>query len=145
MRGRGDDVQRPASHGETRGSVKPVHAAILIVDDDEAILAALEGIVMAHFPDVRITLASDSTNALRHLEEGKFDVVISDYRLRAGMDGAGLLQLAAQLQPWAARLALTADPDQYVIEMGRKARFTLLTKPIEETILLRILGKRLRK
>ncbi len=127
------------------GGVESAVAAILIVDDDEAVLEALEGIITKHFPDVRITCASDSETALSHLEAVEFRVVLSDYRLRAGLDGGALLSRAAGLQPSAARLALAADPDPYIVQMGGRVGFTVLTKPVEEEILLQILRHHLPK
>ena len=115
------------------------NAAILVVDDEEEIRLALDRVLTARFPDVQVFLAQDAAAALQALRTRPFRVVISDYRLRGTIDGAQLLRRAAEIQPGAALMALAADPDQYLVELGRQEGFMVLTKPIDETLFVRLL------
>jgi response regulator RpfG family c-di-GMP phosphodiesterase len=82
---------------------------LLIVDDEEQILAALrrtlrrEGFV--------ILTADSPARGLALLEEQAVDVVLSDHKM-PGMSGLAFLARAARLQPRAARLLITGWPEE---------------------------------
>lgn len=61
---------------------------ILVVDDDRLIRTLLTSIFEMH--GVECVTASDGEEALRHLREGAFDLVLLDLMM-PGMDGFGVL------------------------------------------------------
>ena len=103
---------------------------ILIVDDDEnvrtAIAAALK---VAEYQPI---LASNSSEALRYVEEGEpYDLVLSDITTR-GIDGLGLLDRVKQLQPDTPIVMITAIHDiGTAITAMRRGAYDYLLKPFE--------------
>jgi DNA-binding NtrC family response regulator len=124
-------------------SATPENPTVLVVDDEEEILLALDRVIKARFPEAQVVLARDAESALQALAARPFWIVISDYRLRGGLDGAQLLQRVAKLQPWAALLAVAADPDPYLSTMSRREGFAVLTKPLDEALMLQMLRRHL--
>ena len=105
---------------------------ILVVDDEEDIVAALqtylEGVLQAD-----VLTASSGPQALSLLDtSGPVDLVISDYRMPV-MNGIEFLQEVRNRAPDVPRLLLTAFPDMEVaIQAVNKAHIVqFLTKPVE--------------
>lgn len=113
--------------------------SVLFVDDDEDILAGLEALATSRLPGVRVHLASDPHTALDILRVHDCAVVVSDYRMRSKMDGAEFLREVGRLWPKAARIAIAASPDHYLVDLGGREGFTVLSKPISEQLLVRLL------
>jgi CheY-like chemotaxis protein len=87
---------------------------LLIVDDDELVLAALQSLFRFE-SGYELELETKPAKAAQLLSSKRFDVVISDL-LMPEMDGIQLLETAAKLQPEATRILLTAYGD------GRRIR-----------------------
>ena len=77
---------------------------LLIVDDEEKILAALRRSLRRE--GYEIVTASTPREALRILDEHEVDGILSDLKM-PGMSGVDLLRKAGRLQPNAARLLIT--------------------------------------
>ncbi|HWI58965.1 MAG TPA: response regulator, partial [Bacillota bacterium] len=78
---------------------------ILVVDDEELVLAALREILrQAHYEVVTTT---SPVAALEELKKREFSVIISDQRMPA-LSGLELLAQARQLRPHMTRILITA-------------------------------------
>lgn len=111
---------------------------ILIVDDDELILAALKRQLHSRF---EVTTATDGKQALKALmSEEPYAVVVSDLRM-PGMDGVTLLYLIRQAAPNTVRVLLTgkADLEAATAAINEGNIFRLLNKPCPTGMLLRAL------
>jgi len=104
---------------------------VLVVEDEkplrDMICEALEA------EGYRTEVAADGHEALRRLEEGSFEIIVSDVRM-PGMDARQLLDAIAQRYPDAAHrvLLMTGDTvDPGVTEFARDAGIHLLHKPFE--------------
>ena len=82
---------------------------VLVVDDDEDIANSLAD-VLATLRDVEVVTAADGPSALRRLQQGGIDLIISDYKM-PGMDGVEFLSWAAKARPDVPRILITAFPD----------------------------------
>lgn len=106
-------------------------ARILIVDDEEDILASLEAFLKGAL-GAEVLTANSAAAGLAALSKTPIDLVISDYRMPV-MDGLHFLRRAAEMRPEAPRILLTAFPDMHVaiqaINQARIAHF--LTKPVD--------------
>jgi response regulator RpfG family c-di-GMP phosphodiesterase len=103
---------------------------LLIVDDEERILAALRRALRREGYD--ILTAGSAQEALRLLSCSAVDIILSDHKM-PGMDGMELLAEAAERRPSAARLLITgwteAVPRELLESVGIAA---LIPKPWDD-------------
>ncbi|MCA1818470.1 MAG: response regulator [Thermoplasmatota archaeon] len=119
-----------------------VRGSVLFVDDDPDVCAALVHHVLSALPEVRAFTASSPAEALVLVAREDLDVIVSDYRMPEG-DGAEFLRAAAVRCPGSARYALASAPDQFLMERSAVDGFTVLTKPLDPTLLIVILRQAL--
>lgn len=116
-------------------------ATLLLVDDEERILSALQRSLRRE--GWRLLATSDSGEALRWLEEEPVDAVLSDHKMR-GMSGLELLEAAARLRPRATRFLITGWPDAIPADrlaaLGLRA---LIPKPWDDAALKALLREAL--
>jgi DNA-binding NtrC family response regulator len=105
---------------------------ILILDDEEAVLHALQrALRLAFFPDgVEVEAFVEPEAALLRAGEQDFDVVVSDLRM-PGLTGTDVLQVMKGLQPDAVRIVLSASTEGSDIfdAVNRAEVFRYLAKP----------------
>jgi DNA-binding NtrC family response regulator len=106
-------------------------AQVLLVDDEEDILASAKAYLQSALP-VDVTTASSGLAGLAHLRAAAPDLIVSDYRM-SGMDGLTFLTEVGRLLPDRPRILMTAYPDmQLAITALNEARISrFLTKPID--------------
>lgn len=104
---------------------------ILIVDDDESILAVLARALEKLSPSYQVCTVTDGFAALGQLEKQAFDLVVTDYKM-AGMDGLELLAAIRFMQPQARVIVVTAYGDNALEgEARRQQAYRFLAKPLE--------------
>ena len=92
----------------TRGfSLAP--ARLLLVDDDDSVLAGLSVVLEAQ--DFEVTTASNVTEALRYIASESFDVLLSDLHMPGAGDGLIVAGAMRHANPRAVTLILSANPD----------------------------------
>ncbi len=103
-------------------------AAILVVDDDEAVLESLSEQLRCEGYDV--VASSTAQHALEFLAAQSFAVVISDQKM-PGMLGTELLTEAKRLQPHASRILITGilSADTVIDAINQGEIFRFLAKP----------------
>src|SRR3989475_6644631 len=110
--------------------------ALLVVDDEEPVLALVPQLFPGEFP---ILTARSGEEALARLAEAEVGVVIADQRM-PGMPGTELLARVAEEKPDVVRIVLTAYADAgsllEAINAGRVYQF--ITKPWENAELVQI-------
>jgi HD-like signal output (HDOD) protein len=103
---------------------------VLFVDDEEAILEALRGVLRPQRHEWEMVFALGGPAGLQEIESSKFDVVVTDMRMPV-VDGAALLTRVKELQPQAVRLVLSGQTDS---QTALKSVFTahqFLAKPCD--------------
>jgi CheY-like chemotaxis protein/predicted regulator of Ras-like GTPase activity (Roadblock/LC7/MglB family) len=104
---------------------------ILIVDDEESILAVLKNSLKKLGPDYQVVTVTDGFAALDKLLEKPFDVVVTDFNM-AQMDGLELMEAIRFAQPNARLIMITAHGNETIeTEAKRLQAFKYLTKPIK--------------
>ena len=107
---------------------------VLVVDDEERVLDALEAVLAAEFTVLR---ASGGAAALELLREHEVAVIVTDYRM-PGMTGVELLQRSQDVAPDAVRMVLTAytDVDSLMEAINTGRIYHFVTKPWDPNELL---------
>jgi CheY-like chemotaxis protein len=107
-------------------------ARLLLVDDEPDILETVDALLAVEFPGVSVTLAPTGEAALQRLREGRFDLMITDYRM-PGMDGAALANEAAKEWPEMGILMITAYIDAKTLQEihQRAPDLEVLAKPLQ--------------
>jgi response regulator RpfG family c-di-GMP phosphodiesterase len=82
----------------------PTDPPILVVDDDEIILVALQETI--EHEGYRVVTAGSGAEALEKVRQDRFGVIISDQRM-AEMTGLEFLSQAKRIQPHASRILIT--------------------------------------
>lgn len=87
--------------------MEPGSKIVYVVDDIPEILRFFEDVGKRLAPQgIQIVTESDSKAALERLKDARFDVIISDYRMR-DVDGVTLLTASRNAHPAAARMLMT--------------------------------------
>ncbi len=116
--------------------------SILIVDDELEMRQYLKELLEEE--RFHVAVASDGHEALRHLENESFSVVLTDLRMK-GMDGLGLLEQVVRLHPESNLIIMTAfGTVESAVEAMKQGAFDYLTKPIKSEELLLVVGRALR-
>jgi DNA-binding NtrC family response regulator len=105
------------------------HYKILLVDDEERVLRALNSIFRRN-PDFDIFLCTSPEEALPLLSRYSIDIIICDQRM-PGVNGDVLLELVRQKFPNVIRLLLTASFDKKRLQQSieRQEFFGYISKP----------------
>ena len=101
---------------------------LLFVDDEPQILDGLRDALHKQRRHWDMTFCTSGQDALRAMQVGAFDVVVSDMRM-PGMDGAELLQRIKQLHPATVRIVLSGQADRELVMRLLPVSQQFLTKP----------------
>jgi len=113
---------------------------ILFVDDEPAILAALQNLLRRRRRVWDMRFAPGGHEALAMLRAEAFDVVVSDLRM-PGIDGAALLAEVRGLQPWAIRIVLSGHAERATLMRAVAVAHQLISKPCEVDHLVQVIER----
>ena len=112
---------------------------ILIVDDDAVFAEAIGSILRQ--AGYQVDIAGHFDAALKRLEGGRIDVLLTDIVMPSGVNGVALARMARLRQPALAVVYLTGFD---VPGIEREALFgTLLRKPVDQDKLIQAIEERL--
>jgi response regulator RpfG family c-di-GMP phosphodiesterase len=102
--------------------------SILVVDDEEGVLAAIQSILEPE--NYEVVATSNPLTAIEHLQQREFALIISDQRMPA-MTGLKLLSHARNLRPDTTRILITAflNLDTVVDAINKGEIFRFILKP----------------
>jgi signal transduction histidine kinase/CheY-like chemotaxis protein len=103
---------------------------VLLIEDDELALAALESLLASWGCELRCAVGA--VQALAHLNRGWVpELIISDYRLPDGMNGIdAIAQVRARLGISPPACLMSGDMNLNLSEASKAAQLTLLHKPV---------------
>lgn len=106
--------------------------AILMVDDEPDILDSMRELIETSAPGIDIETARSGEEGLKILGRRAVRLVLSDYKMPR-MSGIDFLTRAAEMQPDAARILITAFPDSSLAaRASREAGVALMiSKPFD--------------
>ncbi len=113
---------------------------ILLVDDDEFILASLQRSLKKQ-KDWQVETFSDPAAALDHVRTQRYDLFLSDYQM-PGTDGIAFLTKTRSLQPEAMRIMLSGqDNIEHVGQDVKEAGiYRFISKPVRADELIAAIG-----
>jgi len=113
---------------------------ILIVDDEEDMLALLQRILTERTPH-HVTIAQDPMKVSELLRDQAFDVVITDLKM-PGYDGLQIMDAVKQKDENSAVIIMTAfGTIESAIEATRRGAFDYVTKPFRKERILHVVEK----
>ena len=119
--------------------------SILVVDDQPDFAKGLARLINSRHSDLEVLLSHDGAQALRLLEEQRFDILFTDLRM-PGMDGQELLERAMRLDPSLTVVMLTAHGDvESAVAAIKTGAYDFLSKPLEPDNLFMALEKALER
>jgi DNA-binding NtrC family response regulator len=118
---------------------------ILIVDDEEDMLAGLRRILTQEMEEVEVVTASRPRQTLRLLRQEPIDVALLDIRMPE-IDGLELLKALRQEDPWLTAIMMTAFGSiEVAVAAMQLGAYDFITKPFEKEPLLRVVRKGLER
>ena len=113
-------------------------ARVLIVDDKDNMRALLRDILTAQYD---LALVPDAATALKELEAGAFEVVLTDVRM-PGMDGFQLVRLVKQKWPLTEVVMMTAFASiPAAVEAMREGAYDYIQKPFDPDDVLLVINR----
>jgi HD-like signal output (HDOD) protein/CheY-like chemotaxis protein len=113
---------------------------ILLVDDEEQVLKGVSRVINCEEDDWEVETALSGDEALGILEQGEFDVVVSDMRM-PGMDGAELLGEIGRRYPSILRIVLSGQADRDTVLRAVKPMHQYLSKPCDQEKLFEVIHR----
>lgn len=116
-------------------------ARILIIDNDEVLLAALPWPIKRRMTHVIVDTADTPESALAHVHSTEYDAVLSDIRMPR-MDGVTLLRKINALQPNTPVILFTGYGDASLRrEANLNGAYAFIVKPLDPQFLVELLKK----
>lgn len=103
---------------------------LLVVDDEVEILAGLRRLLYAYDDRWEVEFADGAASAWMLLERGRFDVIVSEIRMK-GTDGIALLERVEACHPQTIRFVLSGNVDDTTAIRSLKVAHQFLLKPFE--------------
>jgi len=109
-----------------------VHARVLLVDDEEDMLAGLQRTLERNITGLEVVTATRPSQALRLMTEQSFDLALLDVMMPE-MNGIALLEKLRQKDPELSVVMMTAFASiDLAVEAIRKGAYDFITKPFEK-------------
>jgi len=122
-----------------------VHARVLLVDDEEDMLAGLQRTLERNITGLEVVTATRPSQALRLMTEQSFDLALLDVMMPE-MNGIALLEKLRQKDPELSVVMMTAFASiDLAVEAIHKGAYDFITKPFEKETILRVINKGLER
>jgi len=130
----------PEYAGQPERSTSPaagdpgIHARhVLVVDDELDVRQGMQTLLQEL--GARVTIADGLAQALAATRQDPPDVVLSDFRLRAGEDGITLIQAIRSMHPGLPAILISGDTSPERLREAYQAGIPMLHKPVTRTLL----------
>ncbi|MBI4794562.1 MAG: sigma-54-dependent Fis family transcriptional regulator [Deltaproteobacteria bacterium] len=118
---------------------------VLIVDDEEDMLAGLRRILTQELEQVEVVTASRARQALRLVRQVPIDLALLDIRMPE-IDGLELLEALRKEDPWLTAIMMTAyGTIEVAVAAMKLGAYDFITKPFEKEPMLRVVRKALER
>ena len=121
------------------------HARLLLVDDEEDMLAGLQRTLERNIAGLEVVTTSRPSQALRLMAEQSFDLALLDVMMPE-MNGIALLEKLRQKDPELSVVMMTAFASiDLAVDAIKKGAYDFITKPFEKDTILRVINKGLER
>src|SRR6185295_2014410 len=123
-RASGHSVERHSSspRGVEEGKARiPALKSILLVDDDPLVLSMLMRLLARESDQWELTTARNGTEALRHIRDETFDLIVTDVRIPEP-DGLEIIREVRRSRPSTRLIALTGGGTEDDVELAKTLR-----------------------
>lgn len=121
------------------------HERLLIIDDEEDLLAGLSRMLAPELPSVEIITNSNERRAIRHINRTPMDLVLLDIRMPE-IDGLDLLEALLKEDPLLTVVMMTGHGTiELAVDAMKKGAYDFITKPFDKPVLVRSLRKGLER
>jgi CheY-like chemotaxis protein len=136
--------ERPAGPSAEAGPKEPASGTILVIEDDEGVLAFEREILAAE--GYKVLVARDSVEAMRVIESDvPIDLILTDVVLPGGMNGRHIADAAKRLRPEVPVLYTTGYTINAIVHHGRlDSDIELLSKPFSSENLIAAVARMLK-
>ena len=122
----------------------PITSRILVLDDDPGTCRFMQELLAR--PDREIETSLDPEQALARVRAKPFDLVVSDLKLNARMDGIGVLRAVREITPGTPVIIVTGFGElEKAVEAVREGAFDFVSKPFNITELKGLVERALQK
>ncbi|MBI5178902.1 MAG: response regulator [Nitrospinae bacterium] len=113
---------------------------VLLVEDDDLTLTVLKSFLSTK--NFEVLTAMDGTQAMKQLDAGAFDLVISDVQM-VPMDGMTFLKTVREKGNEVPFIIMTAHPrmDAYIDAVQKLGAFEYIQKPLDLDVLLLVIQR----
>lgn len=112
---------------------------VLVLDDEPAILMAMQTLLTAH--GCRVSVAETTDEAMSLVNQERPDLVLADFRLRGAESGIKAIRKLRQRWPDLPALLVSGDTAGHRLQEAQEAGLTLLHKPVSVDALLRAMSE----
>src|ERR1700739_230571 len=109
-----------------------MNVKILLVDDDEEVLAALDGALTSE--GYEVIVAKNGREAIERFHQGHIDIALLDLNMPV-KGGWETFERLTSIHPLLPVIVITARPDQYPLAVGAGVG-ALMEKPLDLALLL---------
>ncbi len=121
------------------------HARLLLVDDEEDMLAGLQRTLERNVAGLEVVTTTRPSQALRLMAEQSFDLALLDVMMPE-MNGIALLEKLREKDPELSVVMMTAFASiDLAVEAIQKGAYDFITKPFEKDTILRVINKGLER
>lgn len=119
---------------------------ILLVDDEEDVLASLGDLIESRSPHVQVTRAASGHEALDRLRSERFDLLITDVRM-PGLNGVDVLRKARGIHPGLPAIVISAydESEALFLSLDDSFRMRYMEKPVDPLAFLANIEKALQQ
>ena len=108
---------------------------VLLVEDEPGVRNAMRSLL--RIEGYRVTVAASAEEALAHLGDGPFDLIVTDYHLEQGRTGTQVVAAARERHgPAVKAILVTGDTSAAVRDMQGDGHLQVASKPINSDELL---------
>lgn len=113
---------------------------VLVVDDSQVSCLMIQAIILAAYPNWKVSLAADAAEAIKLSGSTQFDYITLDMNM-PGRDGLAVAPDLMAMSPNAKIALLTGNHQERVKDLAEKQGLVFISKPVTDKNVLAFFAK----